>query len=66
MSIHILTINETLIRQFTHLLEGGQQPFRFHDDLETLINILPKLRKTDKVFYDLALEPRLMALEALR
>jgi transcriptional regulator with PAS, ATPase and Fis domain len=34
--------------------------------LETLINILPKLRKTDKVFYDLALEPRLMALEALR
>ena len=66
MSIHLLTTDQKATRQLTHLLEGGQQPFRFHDDLEDLITMLPKLRKTDKVFYDLALEPSLMAFDALQ
>lgn len=66
MSIHILTTEPKLIEQLTQLLSGGQQPFHFHDDLETLINMLPKLKKTDKIFYDLQLEPTLMAFDALR
>ncbi|TVP81322.1 MAG: hypothetical protein EA353_01710 [Puniceicoccaceae bacterium] len=66
MSIYILTNNQQLVEQLSRLLEGGQQPFSFFDDLETLITMLPKFRKTDKVFYDLALEPSLMAFEALQ
>lgn len=66
MSIHILTTDPKLTKQLTQLLAGGQQPFHFHDDLETLINMLPKLKKTDKIFYDLQLEPTLMAYDALR
>jgi hypothetical protein len=66
MSIHILTTDPKLTEQLTQLLAGGQQPFHFHDDLETIIGILPKLKKTDKIFYDLQLEPSLLAFEALR
>ncbi|MGZ0657321.1 hypothetical protein ACWPKO_03330 [Coraliomargarita sp. W4R53] len=66
MSIHILTRNPKLTEQLTQLLAGGQQVFHFHDDLEALILMLPKLKKMDKVFYDLQLEPTLMAFDALR
>jgi len=66
MSIHILTTDTKIIQQLTELLEGGQQSFHFHDDLETLIGMLPKLKKTDKIFYDLQLESTLMAFDALR
>lgn len=66
MSIHILTTNSELCKQLTQLLAGGQQPFHFHEDLEALITMLPKLKKTDKIFYDLQLEPTLMAFDALR
>jgi transcriptional regulator with PAS, ATPase and Fis domain len=66
MSIHILTTDRSLIEQLTQLLAGGQQPFHFHNDLEALIAMLPKLKKADKVFYDLQLEPTLMAFDALR
>jgi transcriptional regulator with PAS, ATPase and Fis domain len=65
MSIHILTTDPKLTQQLSQLLEGGQQPFHFYDDLEALISLLPKLRKIDKVFYDLQLEPTLMAFDAL-
>lgn len=66
MSLHILTTDPKLTEQLTQLLSGGQQPFHFHDNLEALISILPRLKKTDKVFYDLQLEPSLMAFDALR
>jgi DNA-binding NtrC family response regulator len=66
MSIHILTTDPERTRQLAQLLEGGQQAFYFHSDLEELITLLPRLRKTDKVFYDLKLEPTLMAFDALR
>jgi len=66
MSIHILTTDLKLTQQLTQLLAGGQHPFSFHTDLEELISLLPRLKKTDKVFYDLQLEPRLMAFDALR
>lgn len=66
MSIHILTIAPSLKQQLTQLLAGGQQAFYFYNDLEALIEVLPKLKKTDKVFYDLQLESRLMAFDALR
>lgn len=66
MSIHILTTDQQMIQQLEELLAGGQQTFSFYDDLETLIDALPKLKKTDKVFYDLQLEPTLMAFDALR
>jgi len=65
MSIHILTTDSKLTKQLTQLLEGGLQPFHFHDDLEVLIMMLPRLKKTDKVFYDLQLEPTLLAFDAL-
>lgn len=65
MSIHILTTDPKLTIQLTQLLEGGQQPFYFHHDLEELIALLPRLRKADKIFYDLQLEPTLMAFDAL-
>jgi transcriptional regulator with PAS, ATPase and Fis domain len=66
MSIHILTTDSKVIEQLGQLLEGGQQPFHFHDDLEELIDVIQRLKKTDKVFYDLALESSLMAFDALR
>ncbi|MDQ8206022.1 hypothetical protein QEH52_00745 [Coraliomargarita sp. SDUM461003] len=66
MSIHILTTAPKLCQQLTQLLEGGQQAFHFYRDLEALITVLPKLKKADKVFYDLQLEPQLMAFDALR
>ncbi len=66
MSIHILTTTPKLTEQLTELLSGGQQAFHFHNDLEALITLLPKLKKTDKIFYDLQLEPTLMAFDALR
>ncbi|WPJ94783.1 hypothetical protein SH580_15220 [Coraliomargarita algicola] len=66
MSIHILTTDSRRTEQLTHLLAGGQQAFHFYNDLEALITTLPKLKKTDKVFYDLQLEPVLMAFDALR
>jgi transcriptional regulator with PAS, ATPase and Fis domain len=66
MSIHILTTDSKLTQQLTQLLAGGQQPFHFHKELEALITMLPKLKKTDKIFYDLQLEPTLMAFDALR
>lgn len=66
MSIHILTTDPKLTEQLSQLLAGGQHPFHFHDDLEALISMLPKLKKTDKIFYDLQLEPSLMAFDALR
>lgn len=66
MSIHILTADPKLIQQLEELLEGGQHSFSFYDELETLIGILPRLKKTDKVFYDLQLESSLMAFDALR
>ena len=55
-----------MIQQLEQLLAGGQQAFQFHNELETLIDTLPKLKKTDKVFYDLQLESTLMAFDALR
>jgi DNA-binding NtrC family response regulator len=66
MSIHILTTDSKVIEQLGQLLEGGQQPFHFHDDLEELIDVIQRLKKTDKVFYDLELESSLMAFDALR
>lgn len=65
MSIHILTSDSKIMKQLTQLLVGGQQPFHFHDDLEELITLMPKLKKTDKIFYDLQLEPTMMAFDAL-
>ena len=66
MSIHILTADPKLIQQLEELLAGGQQSFSFYNELETLIDTLPRLKKTDKVFYDLQLESTLMAFDALR
>ncbi len=66
MSIHILTTDKRITEQLTLLLEGGQQSFHFHNDLEALISLLPRLKKTDKIFYDLQLESSLMAFDALR
>ena len=65
MSIHILTLDSGIKDQFEQLLAGGQQPFHFYEDLEALISLVPKLKKTDKVFYDLQLEPSFMAFDAL-
>ena len=65
MSIHILTSDPKVVAQLTELLAGGQQAFKFYDELEALIEQLPKFRKVDKVFYDLQLERDLMAFDAL-
>jgi len=65
MSIHILTRDQLVAGQLTQLLEGGTKKFVIYDDLEALIKTLPKLRKSDVLLYDLQLEPKLLAFEAL-
>lgn len=65
MSIHILTTDPELIEQLSQLLVVSQQQFHFHNDLEELIKLIPRLKKSDKIFYDLQLEPTLMAFDAL-
>lgn len=65
MSIHILTADPKMTQQLEELLAGGQHAFQFHGELETLIDALPKLKKNDKVFYDLQLESTLLAFDAL-
>ncbi len=65
MSLHILTTDDQMVQQLTHLLAGGAQPFSFYSDLEALIAVLPKLKKVDLVFYDLQLEATLWAFDAI-
>lgn len=65
MSIHILTTDQKMVEQLTQLLAGGEHAFTFHADLEELIAILPRLKKSDMVFYDLQLEAHLWAFDAL-
>ena len=65
MSIHVLTQDTEAKSQLKHLLGELDQECTFHQTVDTLETVLPRLKKTDSVFYDLQLEDTLWAFEYL-
>jgi hypothetical protein len=65
MSIHILTQDTESKAQLKLLMGDLDQECTFHQVVATLEKVLPRLKKTDSVFYDLQLEDTLWAFERL-
>jgi hypothetical protein len=65
MSIHILTQDAEAKSQLKLLMADIDQQCTFHQVVATLEKVLPRLKKTDSVFYDLQLEDTLWAFERL-
>ena len=65
MSIHILTQDAEAKSQLKLLMGDVDQKCTFHQAVATLEKVLPRLKKTDSVFYDLKLEDTLWAFERL-
>ncbi|MFU8848980.1 MAG: hypothetical protein ACNA77_09735 [Opitutales bacterium] len=65
MKIHILTQDSDSKEQLFALLGKMDLTCTLHEAVEPLLRAVKKLKKSDVVFYDLALENRLWALERL-
>lgn len=65
MSIHILTQDTEAKSRLKGLMDELEQECTFHQVVATLEKVLPRLKKTDCVFYDLQLEDTLWAFERL-
>lgn len=65
MSIHVLTQDAEAKAQLEHLMVELDQECIFHQVLATIEKVLPRLKKTDSVFYDIRLEDTLWAFEPL-